>query len=410
MHIGSVVNGKFTVVSRLGTGSFSTVYQGREELTLKSVAIKVLNPDTPSISLANEMKAIQACKETPGVPRIYHSGKVGETPYIVMELLGSDLLSLLCQQGKFPIPLVVQIAIQTLQTLEGIHAAGYLHLDIKPDNILLKRKKDSIRCYMIDFGLSKKYMLGGKHYVWSDRSEFRGNLVFASRHILRHYSPSRRDDLESLIYTLAFIANGSLPWTLGEQGILKGPRDQLAHAKGNINPRTICGVLPPEFAEILSNVRALPFAETPNYAHYAKLLESLQASLQMASPEIWTDLLTSSTPGSLSSATYSNSEETRHPISPFTSQITAQSRQSTQKRLTRKIEDLRIVRSTKRHLVVLGKPDSQQVDEGEVTTVEVDFRTIKRKPTDKKEVIVTHQFRTRLQAMRSTERATRVLE
>lgn len=395
MHIGSSVNGKFTVVSRLGSGSFSTVYQGREELTLKPVALKTLHPDVPSLYLTNELEAMQTCQVVSGVPRIYNSGYVGDTPYMVMELLGPDLFSMVCKQGKFPPPLVVQIAIQSLRTLQGIHSFGYLHLDIKPDNILIKCRKDSFQCFIIDFGLAKRYSIGGRHYPASDRKEFRGNSVFASRRMLKRKTPSRRDDLESLIYTWAFLANGSLPWTLGEQALLKGPRERLAQAKKTISPATICGLLPPEFEEMLNDVRGLEFTETPHYACYEKWLDSASGSWQVESLGHWNDLLSCQRIGSFTH--FSKSED----ISPLMNRrsipITSQTRKATIMRFTKKI---RIVRSTKRHLVVIVKLNNRRMNEAEAKKEEEIDKTFNRQLTDKKEVAVTPQFRTRLQALR----------
>lgn len=401
MHIGCLLDRKFRVVDRLGSGSFSTVYRGREELTLKLVAIKTLDTATSALSIAKEVEAMQTCKEVSGVPRICSSGLVDETHYVVMELLGPDLLSLLNKQRKLPTPLVIQVAIQTLRTLKGIHSAGYLHLDIKPDNILIKQRKDQFQFYLIDFGLSKKYVYSGGHYPYCDRSEFRGNLVFASGNMLKHTSPSRRDDLESLVYTWAYLANGGLPWTTGDRSILKGNRTILARAKQAVNSAAICGALPPEFAEILSNVRNLAFAETPNYAYYANLLKLAQAEDFPIDPKSWGRLTASDCQGArpLNSHSFIDKAED----SPLVHQVTSAIRGITKRRLTKGIEQLTRMRSTKRHFVLVLNFKEQQ--DAELETVEIPVRTSSRKLTDKKEVAVTPHLRSKLRAMKFSEAA-----
>ena len=67
-----------------------------------------------------------------------------------------------------------------------MHSLGYLHLDIKPENILLgsdiSKSRENATLYLIDFGISKKFILSnGDHIPSKDGIEFSGNLVFASK-------------------------------------------------------------------------------------------------------------------------------------------------------------------------------------------------------------------------------------
>jgi len=77
---------------------------------------------------------------------------------MVMKPLGNSLESLFKQYGKsFPIKTIIMIGLQILDRIEYIHYQGFLHRDIKPDNFLIGKEKESNIIFMIDFGLAKKY-------------------------------------------------------------------------------------------------------------------------------------------------------------------------------------------------------------------------------------------------------------
>jgi serine/threonine protein kinase len=76
-----------------------------------------------------------------------------------MELLGESLNSLLSQQTKFKLPTVVDLGRQVLGRLKSLHSKGFVHRDVKPPNLLLSRRSGSKKVYLIDFGLSDRYIL-----------------------------------------------------------------------------------------------------------------------------------------------------------------------------------------------------------------------------------------------------------
>lgn len=102
---------------------------------------------------------------------------------------------------------------------------GFVHCDIKPDNIMLGLKNKKIeqtnvknaefQTYLIDFGLSHSYLKENKDdhidkEIYEDAYEnFKGNLMFSSRYTFMGYIISRRDDVISVIYTLIFLLNGT---------------------------------------------------------------------------------------------------------------------------------------------------------------------------------------------------------
>lgn len=97
-----------------------------------------------------------------------------------------------------------------LDTVESFHKSGYIHNDIKPDNFRIKANN----FYIVDFGIAKSYKKeDGTHVSEGEKKGIKGTPVFTSINSHQGNALSRRDDLESLAYTLMYILQkGALPW------------------------------------------------------------------------------------------------------------------------------------------------------------------------------------------------------
>jgi casein kinase 1 len=95
-----------------------------------------------------------------------------------------------------------------------MHELGYVHNDIKLDNILVGFKDPSCM-YLIDFGLTCKYLNeDGTHIKKEFLRKFSGNFLFASLNSCRGNNKSRRDDIQSCLYLMIYLLNNNtLPWS-----------------------------------------------------------------------------------------------------------------------------------------------------------------------------------------------------
>ena len=159
---GTVLDGKYRLDERIGTGGFGAVFRGMHLGLDLPVAIKVFRPlpgnDTPDALERFCQEGIAASRiRHPNVVEIHDNG-ISSTgiAYLVMELLqGHTLAAELSDRRPLAPQRTVEILLPVCETLAEFHAAGILHRDIKPENIFLHRGRDGEVVKLLDFGLSK---------------------------------------------------------------------------------------------------------------------------------------------------------------------------------------------------------------------------------------------------------------
>lgn len=147
---------RYTILDRIGEGTFAVTYRARDLALDRIVALKILRPQfaaDPAFStrFAREARAA-ALINHPQVVNVYDYGLRDDGPFLVLQYIaGRDLKELIRREGPGTPADAVRIGIQILRGLEAIHSAGLVHRDIKPQNILLD---DDLNAYVSDFGIA----------------------------------------------------------------------------------------------------------------------------------------------------------------------------------------------------------------------------------------------------------------
>ncbi len=161
--VGSTVAERYHVVRRLAEGGMGIVYEAKDTIAERMVALKVLRPEVTSIPdvLARFEREANLCAKinNPHVVRVFNVGATKEgVPFYAMELLeGSDLATRLNTEGRLPISLAVNIVRQMCEGVAAAHKLGVVHRDLKPSNVFLvaRRKDEPPLAKVVDFGVSK---------------------------------------------------------------------------------------------------------------------------------------------------------------------------------------------------------------------------------------------------------------
>ena len=192
-----------------------------------------------------------------------------------MDLLGKSLEDLMnyCNR-KFSVKTTTILANQLISRLEFIHSKKYIHRDVKPDNFLIGTQKKKHLIYVIDFGLSKKYIdpKTNTHIPYKDGKSLTGTVRYASLNTHMGIEQSRRDDLESLGYCLIYFLISQLPWQGMKAKGVKEKYEKIYNKKKNTSLESLIGNNPKEFADFVKYCRDLKFDEKPDYNYLKKLM------------------------------------------------------------------------------------------------------------------------------------------
>src|SRR5438034_7647691 len=149
--------GRYRIERLLGRGGMADVYLARDVELGRPVAVKVLAERLAGDEAFRKRflreARLAAGLSHPNVVGVYDAGEEAGRPYIVMEYVGGETLAdLLARRGKLPAGESVALALQVCSGLGHAHAAGLVHRDVKPQNLLL-RGDGTVK--ITDFGIAR---------------------------------------------------------------------------------------------------------------------------------------------------------------------------------------------------------------------------------------------------------------
>lgn len=203
---------RYRFQSEIGRGELGVVYRAEDLRYHREVAAKVLRAREAGERAAHRFLReieIAAGLSHPHITPIFDSGTREGVSFFVMPLAGGgSLRSRLEREGPLPVPDAIRIASETLDALRCAHAHGVIHLDVKPENLLLSPD----HALLTDFGISRvvpKGFLGWKRSdeIWGGTPEY-----MAPEQAVKKRSPDPRSDLYSVGCVLYEMLSGEPPF------------------------------------------------------------------------------------------------------------------------------------------------------------------------------------------------------
>nr|QEO74339.1 serine/threonine protein kinase [uncultured bacterium] len=211
--------GRYEVRSQIGVGGMGEVYLASDSLLGRDVALKVLPPEFASepdrlARFAREARAASALNH-PNILTVFDLGRQSGTHFIVTELVDGLTLRDWVREARPSLAELADAARQAALALAAAHAAGIVHRDVKPEN-LMRRRDGFVK--VLDFGLAKALMPDGAGDSPADRlAVTRSGVVLGT---VRYMSPEQasgeavdaRTDVWSLGVVLYELASGRAPF------------------------------------------------------------------------------------------------------------------------------------------------------------------------------------------------------
>lgn len=202
--------------------------------------------------------------------------------FIVMPRYGTDLQTKIDESKScLSLESTSHLATQIIDSLEYLHSQGYVHKDLKANNMIFRRDQKGMndKLFLVDFGLASRYLHLGIHRPFEpdQRSAHEGTLEYVSRD--GHLGcVSRRGDMECLLYVIIEWLGGHLPWDTDDDERLKPTKIQEMKIKAFHDIKKFLTedafkntAYPPVMEEMMTYISEMEFEEEPNYNHFRKL-------------------------------------------------------------------------------------------------------------------------------------------
>ena len=245
----TIVNDRYEIGKRIGRGGMAEIFQARDILLDRPVAMKVLFPEfaTDPAFVERFRREAQAAANLnhPNIVAVYDWGKVNNTYYIAMEYVnGRTLADILKQSGTLTPMQVCDVMSEVASALISAHQNGVIHRDIKPGNILVSTTG---QVKVADFGIARALGAGVEQGL-TQTGAVMGTATYFSPEQAQGASTDQRSDIYSLGVVMYEMLSGVPPFT-GENAVAIAYK-QVHERAMPLDQRLIS--VPPEVAAIVA--------------------------------------------------------------------------------------------------------------------------------------------------------------
>jgi serine/threonine protein kinase len=204
----------YRIERRLGRGGMGILYLAIEPGLDRRVALKLIAPEAAAEEVFAkrfaEESRIAASIEHPNVVPIYAAGAERGVPYIAMRYVaGSDLGRRINRDGRLEPERAVALIAQVANGLDAIHAAGLVHRDVKPANVLLSGEEGEEHAYITDFGVARNVATNSG---LTQTGRFVGTLDYVAPEQISGGDVAARVDVYALGCLLFKLLTGEVPF------------------------------------------------------------------------------------------------------------------------------------------------------------------------------------------------------
>ena len=208
--IGTLVDGRYRVISRIARGGMATVYEAVDTRLDRTVALKMMSTalaEDPGFVTRFRREARAAAQLShPHVVGVFDQGEADGLPYLAMEYVqGRTLRDVLRDYGALSPEQALTVLDPVLEALSAAHDAGFVHRDVKPENILIS---DDGRVKVTDFGLARAVT----NTTTATQGMIIGTVAYLSPEHVEHGDADARSDVYGSGICLFEMVTGQVPF------------------------------------------------------------------------------------------------------------------------------------------------------------------------------------------------------